>query len=83
MWGSHSLVTSLGLFGVLQSPTPPEPKTEILAPAGGFSSLSAALAAGADAVYFGVAGFNMRAGARNFVLTDLPAVVAPGEEIVL
>lgn len=46
-------------------------KPELMAPAGDFSCLDAALAAGADAVYFGLRGMNMRAGARNFELSDL------------
>ena len=33
---------------------------EIMAPVGSFESLTAALGAGADAVYFGVEGLNMR-----------------------
>lgn len=49
---------------------------ELLAPAGDWPCLDAALDAGADAVYFGVKGFNMRAGARNFSTSDLPKVVA-------
>ncbi len=48
---------------------------EIMAPAGEWSALHAALNAGADAVYFGVAGFNMRAAARNFDVKELPAIV--------
>lgn len=48
---------------------------ELLAPAGNFSMLSAALNAGCDAVYFGVAGMNMREGAKNFQLEDLPEIV--------
>jgi putative protease len=48
---------------------------EIMSPAGDFINLSAALNAGADAIYFGVKGFNMRAGAKNFELKDLPKVV--------
>ncbi len=47
----------------------------LLAPAGSFSSLTAALAAGADAVYFGSTLFNMRATAGNFQLNQLPEVV--------
>ena len=35
-------------------------KPEIMAPGGSWASLRAALQAGADAVYFGVRGFNMR-----------------------
>lgn len=49
---------------------------ELLAPAGDWKSLDAALDAGADAVYFGVRGFNMRAAAKNFTTRDLPKVVA-------
>lgn len=47
---------------------------ELLAPAGDWKSLDAALDAGADAVYFGVRGFNMRAAAKNFTARDLPKV---------
>jgi len=51
-------------------------KIELLAPAGSFESLKAAINAGADAVYFGIGNFNMRASAaRNFQLEDLPEVV--------
>jgi putative protease len=46
---------------------------EILAPAGDMTSLQAALDAGADAVYLGLEGFNMRQMAsRNFTLATLP-----------
>ncbi len=49
---------------------------EILAPAGSAASLAAALAAGADAVYFGTdEGWNARARADNFRVDDLPAVM--------
>lgn len=49
---------------------------EIMAPAGSFESLAAALRAGADSVYFGVGLFNMRAHATvNFAPEDLPKVV--------
>jgi U32 family peptidase len=45
---------------------------EILAPAGDFASLLAAINAGADAVYFGVdGGFNARARAQNFQVNSL------------
>lgn len=50
---------------------------ELLAPAGDPESLAAALAAGADAVYFGVdEGFNARARAANFPVEGLPQTVA-------
>lgn len=43
-----------------------------MAPVGSYESLSAALEAGADAVYFGVEGLNMRARSSvNFTLDDL------------
>jgi len=46
---------------------------EILAPAGDQASLDAALAAGADAVYFGLdEGLNARARATNFSVASLP-----------
>lgn len=49
---------------------------EILAPAGDADSLAAALAAGADAVYFGLdEGLNARARATNFSAETLPATV--------
>ncbi|MGN6104755.1 MAG: peptidase U32 family protein, partial [Kofleriaceae bacterium] len=51
-------------------------RPEILAPAGDRDALSAALAAGADAVYFGLDdGFNARARAANFASDDLAGVV--------
>ncbi|MGN0833850.1 MAG: peptidase U32 family protein [Kiritimatiellia bacterium] len=50
-------------------------KPEILAPAGDFTCLQAALDAGADAVYFGLGTFNMRARSGvNFKIEDLPEV---------
>jgi len=48
---------------------------ELLAPAGCFPSLHAAIANGADAVYFGLAQLNMRARARrSFDKEDLPEI---------
>jgi len=49
-------------------------KFELLAPAGDFECLITAIAAGADAVYFGLQEFNMRARAKNFKITDLPKI---------
>lgn len=52
-------------------------RPEIMAPAGSFESLQAAINAGCDSVYFGVQHLNMRArAANNFSLTDLPEVAA-------
>ncbi|MDO9399281.1 MAG: peptidase U32 family protein [bacterium] len=39
-----------------------------------YVSLAAAIKNGADAVYFGIKGFNMRAGAKNFIVKDLPKI---------
>ena len=51
------------------------PKPELLAPAGDEESLRAAVAAGADAVYFGLrGGFNARARADNFAVDELPRI---------
>jgi U32 family peptidase len=47
------------------------PKYELMAPAGNFAMLAAALKAGADAVYFGLNDFSMRASSKNFTLADL------------
>jgi len=45
---------------------------ELLAPAGNFESLMAAIQGGANAVYFGVGKLNMRAGSsKNFEISDL------------
>jgi putative protease len=44
---------------------------ELLAPAGNFISLRSVLENGADAVYFGLDEYNMRANAKNFSLDDL------------
>ena len=49
-------------------------KYELLAPAGSFENLMVAIKAGADAVYLGIQGFNMRANAKNFTLKDLPKI---------
>ena len=49
---------------------------EIMAPAGGFDCLQAAIQGGANAVYFGIGRLNMRSrSASNFLPEDLPEVV--------
>jgi len=54
---------------------------ELLAPAGNFESLMAAIQGGADAVYFGIGSLNMRsASSRNFQLEDLPEIVKRSEK---
>ncbi len=48
---------------------------EIMAPAGSYESLMAAINAGADSIYFGVEQMNMRSRSANFTFDDLPNVV--------
>jgi len=54
----------------------PADRPELLAPAGDWGCLRAALANGADAVYFGLDDFNARRRAANFTLAELPEVLA-------
>jgi putative protease len=50
---------------------------EIMAPVGSWESLAAALSAGADAVYFGIEGLNMRSrSSANFTMDDMDNIVA-------
>lgn len=51
-------------------------RPEVLAPAGDEASLKAAVKAGADAVYFGLQGFNARARAKNFDAAALSHTMA-------
>src|SRR5437868_13895851 len=51
------------------------PRPELLAPAGDWECLRAAVANGADAVYFGLSNFNARHRAANFGLDELPQVL--------
>ena len=54
---------------------------ELMAPAGSYEALAAAVGAGADAVYFGVGELNMRAhSAANFTVDDIPKIVAAARE---
>ena len=50
-------------------------KIELLAPAGGFEQLRAAIANGANAVYLGLSNFNARKRAENFTLENLPEAI--------
>ena len=51
-------------------------RPEIMAPAGNFECLQAAIQGGADSVYFGVEKLNMRShSANNFRMEDLPEIV--------
>jgi putative protease len=50
---------------------------ELLAPAGDWECVAAAIENGANAIYFGLqAGFNARARATNFAIDDLPRLLA-------
>ena len=51
-------------------------RPELLAPAGGWDCLKAAVANGADAVFFGLPRFNARLRADNFTEEELPEVMA-------
>ena len=52
---------------------PAQFRPELLAPAGDWDCVRAAIENGADAVYFGLdTGFNARARAKNFDVADLP-----------
>jgi len=54
---------------------------EIMAPAGSWESLSAAIAAGADSVYFGIEKLNMRSkSSSNFTTEDLRTIVSTCRE---
>lgn len=48
---------------------------EVLAPAGNFEHLQAAIDSGADAVYIGLQGFSARPNAWSFTLEEIPAAV--------
>jgi hypothetical protein len=49
-------------------------KPELISPAGDWTSMRAALDAGADAVYFGAEGFNMRAASKSFTPGDFGGI---------
>ena len=50
-------------------------KPELVCPAGDWPSLITAVESGADSVYFGVKGVNMRAKASNFDLLELKKIM--------
>lgn len=53
---------------------------EVLSPAGNQTCLTAALKAGADAVFFGVEAFNMRARANNFTNLEMAEVAGQAHD---
>ena len=62
----HSNSTKISIYDMKQF--------ELLAPAGDFPSMIAAVSAGTDAVYFGLREFNMRDSAKNFAVKDLDKI---------
>lgn len=54
---------------------PLTPKPELLSPAGNWDCARAAVANGADAIYFGMPRFNARLRADNFTAEDLPELM--------
>jgi hypothetical protein len=52
----------------------PRSKPELISPAGDWTSMRAALDAGADAIYFGAEGFNMRAASKGFSPGDFGGI---------
>jgi putative protease len=57
-----------------QKPDRPPERPEIISPAGEWTSLRAALQSGADAVYFGAEGYNMRAASKGFRPGDFAGI---------
>ncbi len=51
-------------------------KPELVVPAGDWASLNTAIEAGADSVYFGIKGINMRHSAKNFDLLEMKKIMA-------
>jgi len=51
-------------------------RPELLAPAGDWECVRAAVENGADAIYFGLERFNARMRAHNLTLADLPRLMA-------
>lgn len=54
----------------------PDPTPELLSPAGNWDCARAAIAAGADAIFFGLPAFNARLRADNFTSEDLPELMS-------
>ncbi len=56
------------------------PTIELMAPAGSYESMMAAIKAGCNSVYFGVEQLNMRArSTNNFTLADLDKIAEIGK----
>ena len=59
---------------MIKSSNKTKSKYELLAPVGNFAMLVTAVDAGANAIYFGLKEFSMRANARNFTTKDLTKI---------
>jgi putative protease len=59
----------------VRAPHPPTRLPELLAPAGDWECVRAAVENGADAIYFGLEKFNARMRANNFTEADLPRLM--------
>jgi putative protease len=68
-----SVLTSSAPVPVVSTPALRRP--ELLAPAGDWECVRAAIENGADAIYFGLERFNARMRAKNFTQADLPALM--------
>ena len=68
---SHLAESRLCLHPMTASPTKPE----LLSPAGNWECARAAVANGADAIFFGMPRFNARLRADNFSEADLPPLM--------
>ena len=71
-----SVRRSAPLVRAVEGQRNPKQKPQLLAPAGGWPQLKAAVASGADAVYFGLTELNARARASNFAPSEIHDVVA-------
>ncbi len=73
--GENSLLCNCGQPWFIPRVAATDPSPELLSPAGNWDCARAAVAAGADAIYFGLAGFNARLRADNFTDADLPELM--------
>ncbi len=62
-------------YSAASDPTAAPRRPELLAPAGDWDCVRAAVENGADAIYFGLERFNARMRAKNFTQADLPALM--------
>ena len=71
----HSNQTSPVAAPAQRAPRSPSRLPELLAPAGDWECVRAAIENGADAIYFGLEKFNARMRANNFTEADLPKLM--------